>query len=269
MANNENKERNSQSTEKVFLILEHLMNNRLPVRLQDVSDELKIPQPTLLRYFNTLVRENYVYQDEDTKRYAMTWKICRFSHLLRSSMGIRSIVGPYLNRLSSKLNLSSCVVILNGYESIYVDLVETTGGMPNTLLRIGKQAPLHSTGSGKIMLSTFSEHEFDKYVNGKGLIKLTENTITDKDRLKKELNDIRIRRYAQDKEECEPCLRCISVPVYDYTNGIAAAISVFGHVSQISDDYMTGEVLQELFQVSREVSHKFGCDKEVWEDFKM
>jgi DNA-binding IclR family transcriptional regulator len=119
------------------------------------------------------------------------------------------------------------------------------------------------------MLSTFSDYEFDEYIKEKGLIKLTENTITDEDRLKKELNEIRVRRYAQDKEECEPSLQCISVPVYDYTNSVMAAISVFGHVSKTSDDYMTGEVLRELFFVSKEVSYKFGCDRDIWDDFEM
>jgi DNA-binding IclR family transcriptional regulator len=263
-----NKEQSSQSTEKVLLILEYLTQNRLPVRLQDVSDQLNIPQPTLLRYFNALIKDDYIYQDEDTKRYAMTWKVCKFGYLLRSNMGIRNVVGPYLSKLSNKLNLSACVVALEGYESVYVDLVEGFDGMSNNLLRIGKRAPLHSTGSGKVMLSTFSDYEFDKYVKEKGLIKLTENTITDKERLREELNKIKINRYAQDKEECEPSLQCISVPVYDYTNSVIVAISVFGHVSKTSDEYMKGEVLSELFRVSKEISHKFGCDKDIWEGFE-
>jgi DNA-binding IclR family transcriptional regulator len=264
-----NREQSSQSTEKLFAILEYLTNNRLPVRLQDVSEGLKMPQPTLLRYFSTLIKENYVYQDEDTKRYALTWKICRFGYILRSNLGIRSIIGPYLNLLANKLDLNSCAVILEGYESIYIDLVEDPSGMTNTLLRIGKRAPLHSTGSGKVMLSTFSDYDLEKYIKEKGLLKLTENTITDETLLREELREIRTRRYARDNEECEPGLRCISVPVFDYTNGVIAAISMFGNVGKTDDEFMTGEVLYELLHVSRAVSFRFGCGAEVWENFNM
>jgi DNA-binding IclR family transcriptional regulator len=264
-----NREQSSQSTEKLFVILEYLTNSRLPVRLQDVSESLKIPQPTLLRYFSTLIKENYVYQDEDTKRYAMTWKICRFGYLLRSNLGIRSIIGPYLNLLANKLDLNSCAVVLEGYESIYIDLVEDPSGMTNTLLRIGKRAPLHSTGSGKVMLSTFSDYDLEKYINEKGLLKLTQNTITDGAQLREELGEIRVRRYARDNEECEPGLRCISVPIFDYTNGVIAAISMFGNISKTDDEFMTGRVLYELFQVSRTLSFRFGCSEEVRENFEM
>ncbi|MDR1482758.1 MAG: IclR family transcriptional regulator [Synergistaceae bacterium] len=263
------KEQSSQSTEKLFAILEYLTNSRLPVRLQDVSESLGIPQSTLLRYFSTLIKENYVYQDEDTKRYAMTWKICRFGYMLRSNLGIRSIIGPYLNLLANKLGLNSCAVILDGYESIYIDLVEDPSGMTNTLLRIGKRAPLHSTGSGKVMLSTFSDYDLEKYIKERGLLKLTENTITDETQLREQLKEIRTRRYATDNEECEQGLRCISVPVFDYTNGVIAAVSMFGNVSKTDDEFMTGKVLYELLQVSRVLSFKFGCGAEVWENFEM
>ena len=260
MAVNALREQSSQSTEKVFVILEYFANQRLPVRLQDVADCLKMPQTTLLRYFNVMIKGNYLYQDEHTKRYALTWKVCKFGHLMRSNLSIRSIVSPYLNELSNSLNLGVCVVALEGYESVYVDLVEDPSSIKNTLQRIGKRAPLHTTGSGKVMLSTFSDYEFEEYVKEKGLIRMTENTLTDKEQLKDELAVIRARGYAQDKEECELNIQCISVPVYDYTDGLVAAISVFGNVDKTSDEFMTGEVLHQLRQTSQEVSRRFGYD---------
>lgn len=269
MATYSGKEQSSQSTGKVFQILEYLTDNRLPVRLQDLSEQLGTPQPTLLRYLNAMIKDNYVYQDEDTKRYALTWKICRLGHQIRSNLGIRSIVGPYLNSLSNELNLGSCLVTLDGYESIYVDLVEDPSDRTDTLQRIGKRAPLHTTGSGKIMLSTFTEYELDEYIREKGLVQLTENTITDVALLKEELEAARKLRYARDKQECEPDVQCISVPVYDYTDSVAAAISIFGHVSKTDDTHMKGKVLKKLFEVSREVSIRLGCSSSIWDTFKI
>ena len=246
-----------------------MTGNRLPVRLQDLAEQMKTPQPTLLRYLNAMINDNYVYQDEDTKRYALTWKVCRLGHQVQSNLGIRSIVGPYLNTLANELDLGTCLVTLDRYESVYVDLVEDPSDRTNTLQRIGKRAPLHTTGSGKVMLSTFSEYELDEYVREKGLAKLTESTITDPDRLREELAQTRVRRYAQDKEECEPGVRCISVPVYDYTDGVGAAISAFGHASKTDDEYMRGDVLKRLLRASREISMRLGCDSEIWDNFSM
>lgn len=70
-----NERASSQSSDKLLQILECIAGNKLPVRLQDLSEQVNMTQSTVLRYLNTLVNNNYVYQEEDTLRYALTWKI--------------------------------------------------------------------------------------------------------------------------------------------------------------------------------------------------
>ena len=60
-----------------------------------------------------------------------------------------------------------------------------------------------------------------------------------------------------DNEECELGHRCVSVPLYDYTGTIAAAISAFGSAERLTDDYVQ-ELLPSLQQLAKEISFRMG-----------
>ena len=104
-----------------------------------------------------------------------------------------------------------------------------------TMLRIGKNAPIHTTASGKVLLSSFSYRKVEEIIAEKGLERLTENTITTPEKLFEELALIRKRGYAVDDEECEIGHRCIAVPIYDYSGNVAGAISAFDNIERVTD----------------------------------
>ena len=248
----------SQSSDKLLQILECIANNRLPIRLQELSKQVNMTQPTVLRYLNALVHTNYVYQEEDTLRYALTWKICGLGQGLNSYSSLRGIAGPFINRLSAEMELGSCLVVDHNFECMYLDCVDVPSALTQTLHRIGRSAPLHTTGSGKILLASYNNVKVEKYIDTKGLTKLTEQTITSADRLFEELAQVRARGYSIDEEECESGLRCVSVPLHSYTGDIIAALSIFGPTSVLTLDRIEVEGRPALFDAARAISSRLG-----------
>ena len=142
------------SSDKLLQIIEYMSARRLPVRLKDISDNLQISQPTVLRYLRTMCNQGYVYHDDHTGFYAMTWKICRLSSSLESNLVLRSMAGSLLSDFANRHNLGILLAVEREGSLVYLDLVGAPHGSVNTMLRIGKDAPMHSTASGKILLST-------------------------------------------------------------------------------------------------------------------
>ena len=60
-----------------------------------------------------------------------------------------------------------------------------------------------------------------------------------------------------DNEECELGHRCVSVPLYDYTGTVAAAISAFDSTERLTDAYIA-DLLPHLQQLAREISFRMG-----------
>ncbi|MEM5796516.1 MAG: helix-turn-helix domain-containing protein, partial [Bacillota bacterium] len=89
MSNSSNSERQtSQSSSRLLRILEAIAENKLPVRLQDLAKQVDMTQSTVLRYLYALEDANYIYREDDTSRYALTWRVCRLGKNVDSSLSL-------------------------------------------------------------------------------------------------------------------------------------------------------------------------------------
>ena len=245
----------NQSVEKVLQIIEILAKSKGYMSLQDISLKLNLPASTILRFLNTLEANNYAHQDEDSLKYGLTIKICQIGELVRFQFSIRDIARPFLKKLSEKCQESSCLAIEDDMTVVYVDVVEGPDKMLRTLQRIGKTAPLHSTGVGKLMLLEYDQDKLDRLVAEKGLHALTAHTITTKDNLILELNKIKLQGYALDDEECEIGAKCIAAPVKDYNGHTVACISVSGPVSRMNPQ-KTEVIKACILEISQQISQR-------------
>ena len=245
------------SSDKLLRIIEYMSARRLPMRLKDIADDLQISQPTVVRYLRTMCEQGYAYHDDHTGYYAMTWKICRLSGSLESNLVLRSMAGSLLSEFANRHNLGVLLAVEREGMLVYLDLVGAPHGSVDTMLRIGKDAPMHSTGSGKILLSAMAPNRLSRLLDQNGLIRLTPKTITSKDALMEELALVREQGYALDNEECELGHRCVSVPLYDYTGTVAAAISAFDSTERLTDEEIAA-LLPSLQQLAKEISFRMG-----------
>lgn len=262
-ANNTEKRSSNQATSKLLHLLTIITAARVPLRLQEITAQVQMPQATTLRYLNGLIEDGYVFQEADSLRYMPTWRLCKMGDQIKNHLSIRTMSGTLVSDLSAQLSLGACLVIEQDYQCVYLDCVDMPTRLSGTLTRIGKKTPLHSSGSGKLFLSQYTDQELDKMIDTVGLIKLTDHTITDKQALIQELEHIRAQGYAIDNEECEPDLHCVSVPVYSYDETVYAAISVFGSVEALPLNTISEQILPSLRQAARTLSVRLGSRIEL------
>ena len=117
---------------------------------------------------------------------------------------------------------------------------------------------MHATGSGKVLLSQYTNSQLDEYILAKGLEQYTEHTITDPDALREELARVRLQDFAVDNEECEIGLRCISSPLRDYSGKIITSMSIFGNKEDMSDRRIQEEVYPALKKATTKISLHLG-----------
>lgn len=262
MANSTKERQSSLSSDKLLAILECIAENRAPMRLQDISAQSGMTQSTVLRYLRTLQNANYVYQDEETLRYGLTWKLCRLTDNLDSYLGLRNIAAPFVNYLANTLQMGVCLVVGRENQSVYLDCIDHPKPQYTPLQYIGKHAPLHATASGKILLSTYTDVQLESYITDTGLKRYTDRTIVQQKELSEDLEKVRERGYAIDDEECELGLKCISYPIYSYSGRIYAAISVFGNACEMLDEEFMENLHRELKCVAEKISSRLGYNEE-------
>jgi len=256
---NQKSVKNNQSVEKVLQIIEAMAQSKESLRLQDIAQRVDMPASTALRFLNTLMQCGYARQDAENLRYSLTLKFMHIGSLVSSQISIRDVARPYLANLAQKCNESVCLAIEQDMEIVYIDVIDGPDGMLKITQRIGKLAPIHSTGIGKLMLLNYDLKQLDHIIEKKGLKALTPNTITSKDELLQELDKIKQRGYALDDEECELGARCLSAGIKDYTGKYVAGISVSGPTARMTMEYIEqikDIVIETADKVSRELSYR-------------
>jgi IclR family transcriptional regulator, acetate operon repressor len=90
---------------------------------------------------------------------------------------------------------------------------------------VGSSLPLHCTASGKALLASLPDREFDKLGKHLPLPATTPNAITDWGRLRKEIEQVRGRRVAFDREEFRPGI-CAVAMALRLPGGAVAAVTL-------------------------------------------
>jgi IclR family acetate operon transcriptional repressor len=143
------------------------------------------------------------------------------------------VARPFLEEL---VEVSHETANLSGLEKnsiIYIDQVPSPR-MVQTFIQPGNRAPVHTTGSGKVLLAHQPEDMIEAMIRRTGLLRLTPNTITDPDQLKGELDRIRRRGYATDLEETEEGIRAVAAPIFSPDGKILVAVSIAGPAGRLS-----------------------------------
>ena len=99
----------------------------------------------------------------------------------------------------------------------------------------GSRVPMHVSAMGKCMLA--NSGDIDDQIKRLGdLVQATHRTITDRDRLRAELELVRERGWALNDEERNPGVRAIAAPVLQPDGRVVGAVAIQGPTVRVTDD---------------------------------
>lgn len=251
-----NRKNRIQSLTKAFLILEKLAEHGGSIKLKEISQSLKIPPSSVHRVLNTLLDMGYIQQNLETGEYTLGLKILFLSSAVLNKMDLREMAKPILQEVRDLTKETVNLVVLNSDEVLYIEKAESTY-MVRVFSLIGDRAPVHATGAGKVFLAHMAWSDVEALLERKGMRRLTENTITQPQRLLKELNQIRLNGYAIDTEECEEGAMCVATPIKNHTGKTIAAMSISGLTSRFTEE-KTREYIQVLMEKAGNLSRLLG-----------
>jgi DNA-binding IclR family transcriptional regulator len=113
-----------------------------------------------------------------------------------------------------------------------------------------------------VLLAYLSAEERKKILGEKVLPRLTENTITDKRELEKELSRVREQDFAIDREENEKDVRCVAAPIRNYQGEVIAAVSVSSPVFRI-DKNTQNNLKDAIIETSKKISKRLGYNEKL------
>ena len=256
MAREEGTASSNQTAEKLLQVMEALAFQRGSVKLGELARGLNMNSSTLYRFLIALQNQGYVRQEE-SGRYTLNFKLCYLAEQIKKNASIAGMLHPAVLETGQLFQESAHLAQEENQRIVYVDNTAGSSQMLTIRQYIGKTAPMHCTGVGKLLLLEYSDAELDALIAQQGLPRYTEHTLTTRAELCRELEEVRSKGYAFDNEECEIGVRCLAVPVRDYTGKIVAGLSISGPTTRITDAFVQ-EKLPSFLDIARRASHDLG-----------
>ena len=244
-----------QSVERALKILDLFDEYTSELKITEISQQMNMNKSTVHSLLKTLQKHHYIQQDEANGKYKLGLKLFERGNLALLTLDIRSVARKYLIELSRRTGHTLHLVVLDGKEGVYIDKIEGTSG-PVRHSKIGRRAPIHSTGVGKALAAFIPEEELNKLLIGYVFEKRTENTILTQFDYLQELEKIREKGYAIDAEENEPGITCLAVPIRDMTRQVIAAFSISMPTPQMNEQSET--IVSLMSEAGNKISKELG-----------
>ncbi len=251
MATKEKEARIITSAQKCLQILSYMATVNEELSINDLSESLDINKSTIHHYMATLVREKYVLQNPENKKYRIGPEAFRVGEsYLRKDLPYQEI-GALLTEFYDEIGIRIYFCIRSGEKATSVLVREKTHLIYGHNL-IGASVPMHASAAGKVFLAYLPEYERERILKKTGLTAYTKKTITDPEILNKELIEIRLRGYAVNDLEYDETIS-LAVPVFGFGDKIVGAVSVSGEPSQITDMQMK-RIIHLLLRYGKQLS---------------
>jgi DNA-binding IclR family transcriptional regulator len=196
-----------------------------PMTLAEIGTALKLPKPTVHRLCVRLEEARYLTREPGRYRYRVgpATERLAFNAIRRGSASVQWRL--ILERLVDDIRETCNFTAPAGNEVVYVERVESRWPL-RLHLEVGSRVPMHCTASGKLFLAFMDAERRSRMLESLTLTRMTERTITSRERLEQEIAEVASRGYSTDDEEFIQGLVAVAVPVTDTRGRVVGAVAV-------------------------------------------
>jgi len=226
-----------QSLGRAFAILEQVARRREGIGLAELSKLVGLHNSTTFHLAKTMVSLGYIRQERETKRYRVGRPLFALAASALDEIEMVNVATPIMEDLSRETGETSHFAVRMG-DSVVV-IARTSGpGAFQLTDRVGVVRPAHCTALGKIILAALRPDQLKRFLERVELAPSTKKSITDPAVLLREIAEIRRSAVAFDDGEFNPEVRCVAVPVYNFTGDVVGALGVSGPIWRMTDQLM-------------------------------
>ncbi len=248
-----------QSLGRAFAILEEVARHREGIGLADLSKLVGLHNSTTFHLAKTMVSLGYIRQEKDTKRYRVGRPLFALAASALDEIEMVNVATPVLEDLSRETGESSHFAVRMGDAVVVIARTSGPGAFQLTD-RVGVVRPAHCTALGKVILASLRPDQLERFLDRVDMKPSTENSITDIPVLLREIAEIRRTWIAIDDGEFNAEVRCIAVPVKDFTGQVVGALGISGPIWRMSNQVLQSRA--KIVQAAAErLSAGFGAVK--------
>lgn len=237
-----------QSVQRAIDIINCFDEHELKLTLSQISAKLELNINTVRGLVNTLVANGYLEHVADGNCYMLGLAFLPKADLAGANDidRLRSRVRPSLELIADRFQVSARMQIISNDNIFAVEVVNPIDSHYIFLTRLNAVFTLNATASGKLVLYYMDQPRREAFYRTFAPNKYTRHTMTTREELEADLEQIRLRGYSTEFDEFGVGISCIAVPILR-CNG-----SLYGTVSIVASSSVVQEVAQQALPPMRE-----------------
>jgi IclR family acetate operon transcriptional repressor len=226
--------------------------------IRQAARGLGVPPSTAHRTVSMLEAAG-VLQSDGEGRYGFTLEFIRLASRIALDVPLRRAARPHMRSLVERTNETAYLGLYSEdlTQMMYVESIDSDHPV-RYVLPINEWMPLYAGAGGEAILAFLPDEEIEGILAQTDLKPLTDQTITDAEELKRELDDIRRRGYAMTVGRLIPGAVGIAAPVYGPDDRVIGDI-VLALPEVRYDDDAAGALAAELTACVDAVSADLGA----------
>uniref|UniRef100_UPI004047669D IclR family transcriptional regulator n=1 Tax=Aliarcobacter sp. TaxID=2321116 RepID=UPI004047669D len=231
-----------KSLSKGLKVYRFIVDYGKPILAVTLCEKLLIDKSTMSRLLKTLKDEDFIsYLEESNEIIAND-----ISYKTNQSTKIELLIKKtkvLLEDISKKTNECAYLGIFDDYKISYINQIDLSNRELKTRNNIGVQTNLHTSALGKSILA-FGNYDLEKIKFNQ----YTNNTITDINELKNDIEKVKKRGYSFDNKEYQDGMCCVAVPLFNQEHILIGAVGISGNSSRLESSKLSeiGETISDL-----------------------
>lgn len=232
--------------------------------LAELARAAKLPKTTVHRILLTFEDSGYVQQEQHSKRYYLSHKVFTLANAVLAGTNLREMASPHCKDLLAQFNETVNLCVVSGIDMVIVDKHVTTQTLrPDNI--VGSSFPIFYSASGKAFLA-FSDpayyHEILPKIKNNTLPAISEEAFQ---AFLEEIEEVKKTGIAFDNEEIYQGVRCISAPIFDFSEHCVGAISVTAPTVRLTSDLIE-KMSVSLLKTARNISLRLGSSNPLFKN---
>jgi len=231
-------------------VLESFDTERQRLNATLASERAGIPRAAARRHLLTLAHLGYL--ETDGSFFWLAPKVLKFSGSYLASARLPRALQPTLNRLAAQTGESFSATIRDGDEVVIV----ARSGPTRVLaygVHLGARLPAHATSTGRVLLAALPKSEFNAWLKGRALPRLTAHTVTDPKAFRALIERVRAQDFCEAAQAHELGVHALAVPLRDMKGRTAAALNVVVGPQRAEGGALQRDLLPVLQEAAREL----------------
>ena len=220
------------------------------IGVHELARQTGLPPSSVHRLLKELATHGLVYQDPDLRRYHVGLAVVELAAEALDGSAVRRQVHPHLVRLSDELGTNCFLTLLFQDRCICVDNVGPSGSY-HYFAAVGRELPLNASAAAKSIVAFQTEPVRRRLVERCPMRRYTASTVTDREELYRELEEIRRMGYAVCDEDLEVGVKAISVPLPTGNGQVTASLTAVGPTARLREERAVVQALQTAVEQVR------------------